>query len=222
MKRLIVTHDSSAAGGLKVADLADIAIPVGRRLVWGPLPSETELAAFFEARTNQKPAEHWLDFGPTWRLERFGIENLGFVEVCERSETVELWFDPEPNGQLQLIWLLGSELFAVLCECRFEADFNPSGRRHCQPTSRSPFQMAAASCQNPERSSRSRQHGLAGLSTTDAAALVQSARQGSQRPTAATADRAGTARRTSDAHYRARRDGNADTRADIERWQTSI
>src|ERR1700730_11699566 len=106
MKRLIVTHDSSAAGGLKVADLADIAIPVGRRLVWGPLPSETELAAFFEARTNQKPTDHWLDFGPTQRLERFCIKDLGFLEVCARCETVELWVDPDPNAQLQLIWLL--------------------------------------------------------------------------------------------------------------------
>jgi hypothetical protein len=106
MKRLIVTNDSSAAGGLKKADLADIAIPIDRRLVWGPLPSETELAAFFEARTNQKPTDNWLDFGPTSRLERFGIKDLGFVEVCVRSETVELWIDPEPNGQLQLIWLL--------------------------------------------------------------------------------------------------------------------
>ena len=55
MTRLIVTGDSSAAGGLKQADLADIAIRLARRLVWGPLPSETELAAFFEARTNQEP-----------------------------------------------------------------------------------------------------------------------------------------------------------------------
>jgi len=106
MTRLVVTSDSSAAGGLKKADLADIAIPVDRRLVWGPLPSETELAAFFEARTNQKPTEHWLDFVPTQRLERFGIKDLGFLEVCARCETVELWFDPEPNAQLMLLWLL--------------------------------------------------------------------------------------------------------------------
>jgi len=106
IKRLIVTNDSSAAGGLKAADLADLAIPVDRRLAWGPLPSETELAAFFEARTNQKPTDHWLDFGPTWRLERFGIKDLGFVEVCARSETVELWIDPVPNAQLMLIQLL--------------------------------------------------------------------------------------------------------------------
>jgi hypothetical protein len=88
------------------ADLADIAIPVDRRLVWGPLPSEAELAAFFEACTNQKPSDHWLDFGPTQRLERFGIKDLGFLELCARSETVELWFDPEPNAQLMLLWLL--------------------------------------------------------------------------------------------------------------------
>jgi len=106
MKRLIVTNDSTAAGGLKNAARADIAIPVDRRLVWGPLPSETELVAFFEARTNQKPTDHWLDFGPTQRLERFGIKDLGFLEVCARFETVELWFDPEPNAQLTLIWLL--------------------------------------------------------------------------------------------------------------------
>jgi len=106
MTRLVVTSDSSAAGNLKQADLADIAIPVDRRLVWGPLPSETELAAFFEARTNQEPDDHWLDFGQAWPLEKFGIKDLGFLEVCARFETVELWFDPEPNDQLMLLWLL--------------------------------------------------------------------------------------------------------------------
>ena len=90
MTRLVVTSDSSAAGNLKQADLADIAIPVDRRLVWGPLPSETELAAFFEARTNQEPDDHWLDFGQAWPLEKFGIKDLGFLEVCARCETVEL------------------------------------------------------------------------------------------------------------------------------------
>ena len=28
------------------------------------------------------------------------------VEFCRHCETVELWFDPSPNDQLQLIWLL--------------------------------------------------------------------------------------------------------------------
>src|SRR5947207_1175914 len=106
MTRLVATSDSSAAGNLKQADLADIAIPVDRRLVWGPLPSETELAAFFEARTNQEPDDHWLDFGQAWPLEKFGINDLGFLEVCARCETVELWFDPQPNDQLMLLWLL--------------------------------------------------------------------------------------------------------------------
>ena len=28
------------------------------------------------------------------------------VEFCQHYETVELWFDPNPNDQLQLVWLL--------------------------------------------------------------------------------------------------------------------
>ncbi len=28
------------------------------------------------------------------------------IEFCARFETVELWADPEPNAQLQLVWLL--------------------------------------------------------------------------------------------------------------------
>jgi hypothetical protein len=49
--------------------------------------------------------EHWSDFAGPWRQEK-GRKNLGLVEFCEPYETVELWFDPEPNDQLQMIWLL--------------------------------------------------------------------------------------------------------------------
>jgi hypothetical protein len=35
MKRLILTTDDSGAGCIKVAGLADFAITLGRRLVWG-------------------------------------------------------------------------------------------------------------------------------------------------------------------------------------------
>ena len=33
-------------------------------------------------------------------------KDLGLLEFCLHFETVELWFDPGPNDQLQLIWLL--------------------------------------------------------------------------------------------------------------------
>ncbi|MGZ3285937.1 MAG: hypothetical protein ACXU9A_25050, partial [Xanthobacteraceae bacterium] len=45
MTRLILTTDDSGAGSLRQAGLADIVIPFGFRFVWGPLPSDAELAA---------------------------------------------------------------------------------------------------------------------------------------------------------------------------------
>jgi hypothetical protein len=54
MTRLILTNDSSAAGGLKFAGRADIAIPFERRLGWGRAPTDAERAAFF--RGADKPA----------------------------------------------------------------------------------------------------------------------------------------------------------------------
>lgn len=106
MTRLILTTDQSAAGGLKAAGLADIAITLARRVVWGPLPSEAQLEAFFAARTTQEQGLHWQDYTPSWRLEKSGAKYLGFIEFCAACESVELWIDPEPNAQLTLIWLL--------------------------------------------------------------------------------------------------------------------
>ena len=106
MTRLILTNATSAAGGLKFAGRADIAIPLERRLGRGRAPTDAERASFFAARTNQFGDCHWQDFtSPTW-LERWGAKDLGLLEFCARCESVELWIDPDPNGQLQLIWLL--------------------------------------------------------------------------------------------------------------------
>ena len=104
MTRLILTTDSSAAGGLKAARRAEIAIPLEPRLVWGPLRPEAELAMLLARR---EAADDWL-----WRVYRkhFGKidrNEIGLIDFCERSETIELWINPEPNAQLTLIWLLG-------------------------------------------------------------------------------------------------------------------
>jgi hypothetical protein len=82
MSRLILTFDDSAGGALKGARIADRVIPLGLRFVWGALPSPSELKN--EAR----------------------VDSLSLIEFCERFDTIELWADPEPNVQLQLIWLL--------------------------------------------------------------------------------------------------------------------
>jgi hypothetical protein len=106
MARLILTADSSSAGGLKLSGRADIAIALEPRLVWGPLPSQDELAAFVAARATQKPGSHWLDGGSPGHMDEFGGRDFGLVELCQRCETIDLWFEAKPNAQLVLIWLL--------------------------------------------------------------------------------------------------------------------
>jgi len=104
MTRLILTTDASGAGGLKGAGRADVVIPLEPRFVWGLLRPEAELAMLLARR---EAADDWL-----WSVYRrhFGKidrNEIGLIDFCERSETIELWIDPEPNAQLTLIWLLG-------------------------------------------------------------------------------------------------------------------
>ena len=106
MTRLILTFDDSAAGALIGAGLADRVIPFCLRFVWGELKPENELDLFLSPRSARPDVSHWLDhFTGDW-FKKPGNRDLGLVEFCERFETVELWVDPGPNAQLQMIWLL--------------------------------------------------------------------------------------------------------------------
>jgi hypothetical protein len=101
MTRLILTTSDSGAGSLMGTGIADIVIPFGFRFVWGPLPSDAELAASLAPNSTQHP---WL-----WNIYRRhlgenGESEHGLVDLCDRCETIELWIDPEPNAQLTLIW----------------------------------------------------------------------------------------------------------------------
>jgi len=106
MTRLILTADGTSAGSLQTAGCADIVISLESRFVWGPLPSDAELAAMLAARTTQKPGSHWLDYARPSSIKKIGWKDLGLIEVFQRCETVELWMETEPNAQLVLIWLL--------------------------------------------------------------------------------------------------------------------
>ena len=88
-------------------DLADVVIPFSFRFVSGPLPSPDELATYLGARSEKhRPGSHWSDFVGRWPQTAKARKDLGLLEFCKRYELVELWFDPDPNDQLQLIWLL--------------------------------------------------------------------------------------------------------------------
>ena len=105
MKRLILTSSSGAT--LSRTGLADLVIPFTFRFVWGPLPSPDELAAYLAARSDKHaPGTHWSDYGGRWPIATKARKDFGLVEFCKQCDTIELWFDPSPNQQLQLIWLL--------------------------------------------------------------------------------------------------------------------
>ena len=106
MKRLILTNETSAAGSIGAARVADFVIALEHRLVSERPLSDAELAAFFGMRKERQRRPHWLDFMPAWRLERHDLKGLGLVELCERYDEIDLWIDPCANDQLQLICLL--------------------------------------------------------------------------------------------------------------------
>jgi hypothetical protein len=105
MTRLILTTDDSGAGAIRGAGIADIVIPIGPRLVWGPLRSDAELGSFLAERSAKHSGFHWLDNVAPRRLGEFGNDS-GLIDLFERCETIDLWIDPDPNAQLILIWLL--------------------------------------------------------------------------------------------------------------------
>jgi hypothetical protein len=105
MTRLILTSQSGFSLGN--TDLADIVIPFTFRFVWGALPSPDELATYLAARSDQHaPGTHWSDYVGRWRPAAKARKDFGFIEFCQHCEAVELWFDPNPNDQLHLVWLL--------------------------------------------------------------------------------------------------------------------
>ena len=98
MTRLVLTSSDSAAGCLLRAGVGDIVIPLGFRFVWDELPSDAKLEAMLGPGS--------LDHFPQHRLGEFHSKGMGALDLCERCETVELWFDPAPNAQLMLVQLL--------------------------------------------------------------------------------------------------------------------
>ena len=135
MTRLILTTDSSGAGCLMQAGIADLVIPLDFCFVWGPLPTSSDLATSLSMRSTKHDTAlpHWLE-NSGWRHEELRRKGLGLIELCRQCETVELWVDPEPNAQLMLIWLL--DYFRLSRKDRFKAEFGPGGRRHRQQTCR--------------------------------------------------------------------------------------
>lgn len=75
------------------------------RFVDGKLPPADDLAFYAAAQTEKHdPGGHWSAY--TFRWHHDNLKIISLVDACRSFETVELWFDPAPNDQLQLVWLL--------------------------------------------------------------------------------------------------------------------
>ncbi|WP_246669223.1 MULTISPECIES: hypothetical protein [unclassified Bradyrhizobium] len=88
---------------LEKTDRADVTVFFNFKFAWGELPTPQNLASFLAARSDQGQGDHWSDY--ILRRGRGG-RALGLIEFCKLYDEVELWFDPTPSDQLQLIWLL--------------------------------------------------------------------------------------------------------------------
>jgi hypothetical protein len=105
MKRLILTGCPTAI--FHKADFAELVIDFIHRFVWGPLLSPDKLNSYLGPRTpDLGPVEHWSDLAFKWSGRWKRERNGGLVEFCDQFDVVEMWFDIEPNAQLQMVWLL--------------------------------------------------------------------------------------------------------------------
>jgi hypothetical protein len=108
MTRLILTTSDSGGGCLKVACPDDVVIPLELLLCWGRLPSEATLAKQLAAPSPQETAAlpTWLSAASRRYRDEIRSKGLGLIDLCATYDLVELWVDPSPNAQLNLIWLL--------------------------------------------------------------------------------------------------------------------
>jgi hypothetical protein len=107
MKRVILT--SSSGVGLTYADRADMVVPLIFRFVLGPLPTSHHLERYLTGGYFRgDPEVRWSDLVARSPQSGLAHKELGLVWFCEAYgvEEIELWFDPSPSNQLQLIWIL--------------------------------------------------------------------------------------------------------------------
>jgi hypothetical protein len=106
MARLILTFDYIAEGAHKCTDVVDCVIAFRCNFVWGKLKSSDRLKTLLAQRPAKRVFEHWTEGLEGRSLTDAETCGLGLIEFCEGFDAIELWADPEPNTQLQLIWLL--------------------------------------------------------------------------------------------------------------------
>jgi hypothetical protein len=106
MARLILTFGYAIAEPFMRTGVADCVIEFRCDFVWGKLKSSDRLKALLSQRPAKRLFEHWTEGLEGRSLADIETRGLGLTEFCEDFDAIELWANPEPDTQLQLIWLL--------------------------------------------------------------------------------------------------------------------
>lgn len=108
MSHLILSTNHLDEDVLAQSRLANVVVGFNLRFVWRKLPPEEQLLLGLERRSAKhgNPGDHWLDEACRGSLEGFGTRDIGFLELCAKFDSIEIWVDPRPNDQLVLVWLL--------------------------------------------------------------------------------------------------------------------
>jgi hypothetical protein len=111
MHRLILTTSDSGAGCLKAARIADRVLALAYRLVCGPVPAAPDPATFLTRRAGLVGPDmtNWEGWGDSAGADLASAFNESWLELTTRHrdfEGIEIWVDPIPNAQLQLVQLL--------------------------------------------------------------------------------------------------------------------
>jgi hypothetical protein len=103
-----LTTNDRAESTLRQSGLANVVLGLYVRFVWRKLFSEDRLLMGLERRSakHSSPGDHWLDDVRRGSLNGFGTRDMGFLELCAKFDSIEIWVDPRPNDQLVLVWLL--------------------------------------------------------------------------------------------------------------------
>jgi hypothetical protein len=106
MARLILTFGYAVAEPFMRTGVADCVIEFRCHFVWGKLKSSDRLKALLSQRPAKRVFEHWTEGLEGRPLADIDKRGLGLTEFCEGFDAIELWANPDPETQLQLIWLL--------------------------------------------------------------------------------------------------------------------
>lgn len=105
MSHLILSTNHLDEDVLAQSRLANVVVGFNLRFVWRKLPPEEQLLLGLERRSAKhgNPGDHWLDEACRGSLEGFGTRDIGFLELCAKFDSIEIWVDPRPNDQLVLV-----------------------------------------------------------------------------------------------------------------------